>query len=124
MNFDLRLRLTPFHELTRHDAEFWGVLWSTLAAAATDDAMQMCLGPIENDEDDTGYVTYDGETFVLFLDDRMPFGMVIDYLIHELAHVHSWAHADDKEDHCDDGFGKSYAMLYRLYLDLYDNFWN
>jgi hypothetical protein len=74
---------------------------------------------IENGEDDSAYLLGDGENFDLHLDKRMPFGMVVDFIIHELAHVHSWHRADDKEDHCEE-FGKSYAILYRLYLKLYE----
>jgi hypothetical protein len=77
---------------------------------------------IENGEDDSAYMLGDGVTFTLVIDKRMPFGMITDFLIHELAHVHSWERADDKEDHCDE-FGKSWALLYRKYLKLYEHYW-
>jgi hypothetical protein len=80
----------------------------------------LSIEPIENDEDDTAYVTYDGRLFHVVIDSRMPVGMIFDYVIHELAHVHSW-HFYEHDDHGDE-FGKSYAYLYREYLKLYDKY--
>jgi hypothetical protein len=127
MNGDLKLRLKPFLKLDFDESMFWGRLLDQLGTEALTGLengghIVYCFGPIDNGEDDTGYVTGDGYEFELALDSRMPFGMVVDYLIHELAHIHSWERADDAEDHCDE-FGKSYALLHRLYIELYEEYW-
>jgi hypothetical protein len=128
MNADLKLRLRPLHQTTRQEDAFLRYLIDELGEEAllgSKDAREVnfLFEYIENGEDDSAYVTGDGETFDLHLDKRMPFGMVVDFILHELAHIHSWDRADEKEDHCDE-FGKSYALLYRLYLYLYENFWS
>jgi hypothetical protein len=93
-----------------------------MAVAGRDYNIRWWFMAIENGEDDTAYVATDDEVeFHIVLDDRMPLGMVIDYLIHELAHIHSWHHYEG-DDHGPE-FGKSQAYLYREYLKLYDFFW-
>ena len=126
MNPDLKFRLTPYPERSGADDLFFCNIAHYLCEEALLGVggvyeIRLHFHAIENDDDDTGYVIYSGETFHVHLDNRMPIGMVIDYLIHELAHVHSWHVADEHEDHCDE-FGKSYALLYREYLKLYEEF--
>jgi len=133
MNGDLQLRLKPFTAVNRTETLFFNSLVQRLSFEALDMAafgtqlyaanIELTLEEIENGEDDTGYVEYneDINTFEIHLDRRMPFGMVVDYLIHELAHVGSWSEYED-DDHGPE-FGKAYAMLYGVYLEIYENFW-
>jgi hypothetical protein len=130
MNGDLKLRLTNWEDATAEDKGFLSFLTYELAK-------ETCLGvhkpsqvsvdikykAFDLPDDDSAYMVGDGEDFEVVIDDRMPIGMMIDFLIHELAHVHSWERADEHEDHCDE-FGKSYALLYRKYLELYDEYWS
>jgi hypothetical protein len=129
MNADLELRLRPLNTSDKEGGSFIRYLMAELGPEAmgsltydSDMRVFFNIETIENGEDDSAYVIGDGTTFTLVIDKRMPFGMIVDFLIHELAHVHSWECADDKEDHCDE-FGKSYALLYRKYLELYDMYW-
>jgi hypothetical protein len=124
MNPDLERRLAPLGSLTpdinlRFANLIFDLTQTALRPHSENSAVCYHFEEIENGEDDSAYVIGDGEEFHLHLDCRMPWGMVVDFMIHELAHVHSWNVADDKEDHCDE-FGKSYALLYRRYLHLYD----
>lgn len=130
MNGDLRLRLKPLYQLTAFERDFMCYLVTELGKEAAHGVrkpetvtIDIKYMPIENGEDDSAYMLGDGTDFEVIIDSRMPFGMVVDFLIHELAHVHSWERACDDEDHCD-AFGKSYALLYRKYLELYDLFWS
>jgi hypothetical protein len=133
MNGDLRLRLRPLNQLDHKEEKFLCFLMDELGEDAAfglhgdsdaDEAtIHYYLECIENGEDDSAYMTGDGNVFNIHIDKRVPFGMVVDFLIHELAHVHSWDCADDAEDHCDE-FGKSYALLYRRYLELYEWWWS
>jgi len=129
MNGDLKLRLAEWADLSTVERAFFKYLLVELSheamlgvTADVDVQVHVQFEQIENGEDDSAYVIGDGENFEVVIDNRMPFGMMIDFLIHELAHVHSWERACEDEDHCDE-FGKSYALLYRKYLDLYDMFW-
>lgn len=133
MNSDLKLRLCPFHQLSYRDSTFFHYVVERLAReallglpvhinGASDYSVQFHFEPIENGEDDSAYVLGCGGKFDIHIDERMPTGMIIDFALHELAHLHSWTRADDNEDHCEE-FGKSYALLYRLYLQLYEEFW-
>lgn len=130
MNPDLYMRLKPFHNLTSCEQTFWRVLVSMLSKRAMcyADALDMDmrvtvnLGPIENGEDDSAYMLGDQEgNFEIYIDDRMPFGMMIDFLIHELAHVQSWF-CDEEDDHGPE-FGIAYADLYNYYILLYEKCW-
>lgn len=130
MNGDLKLRLTPISEMSKEDSDFLRFLVTELSRETMlgvykpeTVTIDVKLRPIENGEDDSAYMLGDGSDFEVVIDNRMPFGMCVDFLIHELAHVHSWERACDVEDHCDE-YGKSYALLYRKYLELYDLFWN
>lgn len=124
MNEDLRFRLTPIRSLSIEDSRNVKKVLIELAKIARENAphkrLEFYLRPIENGEDDTAYVTYDGEVFEVVIDDRMPAGMVLDYAIHEYSHIHSWFYYEE-DDHGDE-FGKSYAYLYREYLKLYDKY--
>lgn len=126
MNPDLKLRLRPFTKLSEVEYRFWLYLSNILGQEAMlncskDSIIYIRPGPVENDEDDSAYVEGDGSIFNVYIDNRMPLGMCIDFLIHELSHVRSWHH-DEEDDHGPE-FGKSYAALYRLYLDCYERFW-
>lgn len=126
MNEDLKFRLTPFQDLSGTDDIFFCKITERLCKAALTGQserkhVRAHFHPLDLEDCDTGYIeaTEGGSTFHVHLDNRMPVGMVLDYLCHELAHAHSWDVADDKEDHCEE-FGKSYAFLYREYLKLYE----
>lgn len=130
MNADLKLRLRPLYALSPTEDRFFWHLVIELGCEAqrgltvdAETSVHVEVETIENGEDDSAYVIGDGENFALHIDKRMPFGMITDFLIHELAHTHSWHVADPNEDHCDE-FGLSYALLYRKYLELYDTFWS
>jgi hypothetical protein len=134
MNGDLKLRLTKLYCLDAQEQSFYNYLVRNLSEEALlglDEegregwkcTVDVFHTYVENDGDDSAFMVGDGETFDIHIDKRMPFGMCVDFIIHELAHVHSWDRADPEEDHCEE-FGKSWALLYRLYLYLYDNFWN
>jgi hypothetical protein len=114
--------------MTADEDEFYKWLchnlgWEALRPCKEDADIFINLTYIENGEDDSAFMLGDDDhQFEIYLDKRMPFGMCIDFLIHELAHVHSWA-KDEKDDHGPE-WGKSYARLYRLYLKLYDKWFN
>lgn len=129
MNGDLQLRLKPFKRINKTEMRFFEYLVEELSIEASlglesdyDTHIFVTVEEINLDDDDTAYMEADGYEFHVYLEERCQLGTVIDYLIHELAHVHSWRRADPNEDHCDE-FGKSYALLYRKYLKLYDIFW-
>jgi hypothetical protein len=129
MNGDLRFRLLPFHKMNRIEQDFMALLIVELSEeaqynlkVAKDTKVTIHFVEVENGEDDSAFMLGDGVDFEVFIDPRMPVGMCIDFLIHELAHVHSWEAANNEEDHCDE-FGKSYALLYRRYLEIYEDFW-
>jgi len=132
MNPDLKLRLTPLYQASRQELDFLVqireeltviAMWGPLRRVSPFDIrVNYHFEYIENGEDDSAYMTGNGETFDIHIDKRMPIGMILDFIVHELAHVHSWYTGDEYEDHCDE-FGKSYALLYRGYLRLYDKFW-
>lgn len=124
---DIDLRLTPYKQATQTQNAYTIYMWCRLvertwAYMDAHAAIVKVVEEINSDDDDTAYVEYDGETFTVVLDPRLPVGMMTDYMIHELAHVASWHH-DEKDDHGPE-FGKAYAALYRHYLDAYDLFWN
>lgn len=136
MNPDLKLRLTAMDALDEQARCFWRYLINQLGHEALaalsnytheDDEKRpdivVTFEEIETDDDDSAYMTGDGQHFEVVLDPRMPFGMCLDFLLHEYSHVMSWEVADPEEDHCDE-FGKAYAHLYRLYLYLYEHFWS
>jgi hypothetical protein len=129
MNADLKLRLRPLNTHDKEEGSFLNWLIEELGQEAmlgltydSDMKITIDIEPIENGEDDSAYVIGDGTTFTATIDNRMPFGMIVDFIIHELAHVHSWDYADPNEDHCEE-FGLSYALLYRKYLELYGLYW-
>jgi hypothetical protein len=126
MNNDLKLRLTPFKELDPACKQFW--YWVVHGLMKTVDSPfkttihMVKIDPPAHPDDDTGFVEFVKPEFHVYLDNRMPFGMVVDYLIHELAHVGTWW-VNEPEDH-GPMFGVEYARLYREYLNLYDTFWS
>lgn len=122
MNEDLKQRLMPLEQFI----EIYPDTFDTLVYGLIDftstfipNPISLRFEPVETKDDDSAYMTYDGKVFEVVIDSRMPFGMVTDFLIHELAHVLSWDSANPKEDHCDE-FGMAYAALYREYLKLYE----
>lgn len=129
MNPDLEMQLTPYQELTRKERGFWNLLCTKLGERALfyerlqhDCWVEYTFAPIELEDDDSAYMLGDNEGgFEVFIDSRMPFGMMIDFLLHELAHVQSWA-MDEDDDHGPE-FGIAYADLYTKYLELYENYW-
>lgn len=124
MNIDLKFRLTNTDKLSESERSAVNEITVELMLLAIetmpDSFVRVKIIPIENGEDDTAYVTFDGEYFIVVIDSRMPIGMIFDLLLHELAHVHSWHH-DELNDHGEE-FGKSYAYLYRKYLKLYEEY--
>jgi len=125
MNYDLELRLTRFDLMSLGEKTFWNYLFEGFVEAIDSEypinLHMVLIDPPVYPDDDTGFVEFvDGE-FEVYLDHRMPLGMCIDYLIHELAHVGTWF-VNEPEDH-GPMFGVEYARLYRLYLELYDRYW-
>lgn len=116
MNPDLKFRLENLETCNYMDKLFFTLVVQGLLKCV-EDKTTIHFQPIENGEDDSAYVEYDGEVFNVVIDNRMPLGMILDFCLHEIAHVHSWHHYE-KDDHGPE-WGKSYAMLYREYLKLY-----
>ena len=128
MNKDLELRLTPWQRMTEEHHEFFTWLchnlgWFAMKPCKEGANILIYVEYIPDDgEDDTAYMLGDDEhQFEIYLDKRLPLGMLIDYLCHEMAHVRSWHH-DEPDDHGPE-FGRAYAAIYRKYLDLYDMWW-
>jgi hypothetical protein len=124
MNYDLQLRLTKLDDLDSEEYAFGQFVIDGLVPLAAPGCIcvEIIMDEIENGEDDTAYVETDDDLeFRVYLDNRMPFGMVVDYLLHELAHIASWPFQED-DDHGDE-WGKAHAMLYRRYLELYEEYW-
>lgn len=128
MNKALELRLTPWQHMTEEHHEFFKWLcynlgWFAMKPCKEDASILIYVEYLPDDgEDDTAYILGDDEhQFEIYLDKRLPLGMLIDYLIHEMAHVRSWHH-DEKDDHGPE-FGRAYAAMYRKYLYLYDMWW-
>jgi len=126
MNDDLKLRLTPFTKMNMGQTMWWQQMVMGLTDATGSEypvnVVMLEIDPPEYPDDDTGFVEFDDKEFVIYLDERMPIGMCIDYLQHELAHVASW-HVNEPEDH-GPHFGVELARLYREYLTLYDQLWD
>jgi hypothetical protein len=126
MNYDLELRLTPYQGLSLGEKTFWEFLCDELVDCV-DSGYHITIHMLDIDppnypDDDTGFVEYlEYGQFAVYLDHRMPLGMCIDYLIHELAHVGTWF-VNEPEDH-GPMFGVEYARLYRRYLELYGQYW-
>jgi hypothetical protein len=130
MNEDLKLRLIPFADLDTNGQMWWGHIAGKLSDSIRSwypiKIHMVVIDPPDHPDDDTGYVEFDDsaelKAFDVYLDNRMPIGMVMDYLIHELAHVGTWF-VHEPEDH-GPMFGVEYARLYREYLTLYDQYWD
>ena len=123
MNEDLEFRLVYF-DSKKHVPYLQSMVDELIKVCRpTVQLVAINLNAIENGEDDTAYILGDGFEFEVFIDSRMPLGMITDYIIHEISHADSWWVGDDEEDHCDE-FGKSYAKLYRKYLEFYDDWWS
>lgn len=123
MNEDLKLRLAKFNKEEHLDYIKALTKVLMLTCRNTVEEVSYYIEEIENGEDDTAYILGDGFKFDVYIDNRMPVGMITDYILHELAHADSWWVGDDEEDHCDE-FGKSYAKLYRRYLEFYEEYFN
>lgn len=117
MNPDLEFRLSTISNASVENSKFFADIVRNLCAL-TDKTVILQYDHIENDEDDSAYVTREAEVFIIVLDSRMPYGMIIDLLIHELAHVDSW-HLEEEDDH-GLGWGVTYAHYYRKYLKIYE----
>jgi len=129
VNKDLKLRLTPWVLRSQEQGDFFFFLaynlgWFALKKCKQDAEITLYFENLDDDEDDDTAYMYgdDDHQFEIYLDLRLPFGMMIDYLIHEMAHVRSWRH-NEKDDHGPE-FGRAYAAIYRKYLKLYDLWWN
>ena len=127
MNPDLKLRLKPLNKLTTPETKFLDFLCFNLGQEALlgcpgDETVSISFRPIEEDEDDSAYVIKKNSNYQVVIDNRMPFGMCVDFILHELAHCHSWHH-NEENDHGPE-WGKSFALLYTYYLELYEAFWN
>ena len=132
MNADLKLRLTPFTEMDMTQTMWWEQMVAGLSDSLRSwypiHVHMIEIDPPEHPDDDTGYIEFDDslpheeKAFHVYLDKRMPLGMCIDYLIHELAHAGSWF-VNEPEPH-GPHFGTEWAKLYRKYLFLYDQLWD
>lgn len=116
MNLDFKRRLKPFTKLAQKEWRFLEAFEDRLIEETTTKWVTIRYEPIESDGDDTAYVTHDGEFQVVF-DNRLQFGMILDYLLHEFAHVGTWF-MNEKDDH-GPMFGVEWARLYRIYLQMY-----
>ena len=66
-----------------------------------------------------GDVTLEDRRFTVRLEIRWPLSVIIDTLIHELAHIRSWPFAKlwrDRPAHSSE-FGIAYAAIYRFVVD-------
>lgn len=120
MNLDLKRRLKTVAMFNGLERRFLLHFQHTLHKAV--DIWQVVtvkFEMIQGDEDDTAYVqAYDDGSFEVVIDQRLSFGEMCDYLVHEFAHVGTWA-LDEPDDH-GPGWGVEYARLYRLYLEVYE----
>jgi len=130
MNPDLAWRLTPF---SSGEPKQWlnGLFKALTKECDNSGAMgrtyrvNFDLEEIENGEDDTAYVEYDGVAeFWIVIDLRCNVGTIADYLIHEMAHVDRWIAEDNgywkEEDDHGPLWGESYAKMYRAYIKYYE----
>lgn len=126
MNADLKLRLAYLEHATNKEKRFIEYCIKHISKVMKSpypiDVFMCAIDPPQYPDDDTGFVEFDGYDFTIKLDRRMPIGMILDYLIHEMAHVGTWF-VNEPEDH-GPMFGVEYARLYRYYLRLYDIFWS
>jgi len=116
MNPDLKFRLERYETCSHTDRVFFIHLVQKLLGHVKH-TTNIDFQPIENGEDDSAYVEYDGNIFNVVIDSRMPLGMMLDFCLHELAHVISWRKWE-KDDHGPE-WGKAYAYMYRKYLEIY-----
>ena len=66
-----------------------------------------------------GHVMLHRRRFIIRIDPLLPWEIAVDYLLHEWAHCHAWAHQKiDKErpDHSDE-WGLAYARIYRRFYE-------
>lgn len=125
MNPDLRLRLNhyPSKKAERFFDALTDAMWKKCRRPKGSTGV-ITVGEVKGN-DDTGYVVYDYRLnrFYITIDIRLDFGSRCDYLVHEMAHVDCWTRTENKEeDHCM-VWGAAYAKMYRLYLQLYEEFW-
>lgn len=122
MDGDLELRLQPFLDIDGPDYAFWQHLCRVMVKdCACEAEVVIETREILEDSDDTAFVEYNGTRFTVVLDERLPFGMVVDYLIHELAHVATWF-VNERDPH-GPHWGVEYARMYRKYIKTYEKFW-
>lgn len=128
MNIDLQLRMTALDDLDGFICDYCGNTARDFLEAFEQrlidetvnvvDYVAVSYEPIESHEDDTAYVTLEGDHFAVVIDDRLQFGTVCDYLLHEFAHIGTWF-VNEYDDH-GPIFGVEWARLYRIYLEMYE----
>lgn len=119
---DLEFRLIPFTEIDDQECEFWDQLCSVMVRdCACGHPIDIDVREINEDEDDSAFVEWNGDRFTVVIDERLPFGMVTDFLIHELAHVATWF-VNERDPH-GPHWGVEYARMYRKYIKTYERYW-
>jgi len=85
--------------------------------------IKVCRMPLQRDlgvpRRTFGDVTLEDRKFTVRLEIRWPLSVIIDTLIHELAHIRSWPFAKlwrDRPAHSSE-FGIAYAAIYRFVVD-------
>lgn len=123
MNSDLKRRLTPYVDIGDQDRGFLQALEQRLynEMPSECDAVKVFYQAINQEDDDTAYVTFHGDYFKVVLDHRLSFGTICDYLLHEFAHIGTWF-VNEEDDH-GPIFGVEWARLYRIYLEMYDYYY-
>jgi hypothetical protein len=122
MNPDLKRRLKTVARFNGLERRFLLHFQFTLCKEIgcwAEEAVTVRFEMIQGDEDDTAYVQkYDDGSYEVVIDQRLSFGEMCDYMIHEFAHVGTWC-MDEPDDH-GPLWGMEYAKLYRLYLAVYE----
>lgn len=133
MNEDLRMRLT--HTPTPEEERFFDALCIDLTREADVDygINVFYKDIIENGEDDSAFVEFNGNEFTIYIDARLDFGSRIDMAIHEFAHIAAWEEDEHQTKVCARGvdestyhsmyWGEQYARMYQKYLKTYKTFW-
>ena len=124
MNPDLKRRLKTVDRFDGMDRRFLLHFQAMLQKeVGTGNIVTTRLEMIQGDEDDTAYVQkYDDGSYEIVIDQRLSFGEICDYLVHEFAHVGSW-YWDEPDDHGPE-WGIEYARLYRCYLKIYEEWFS
>jgi hypothetical protein len=122
LNTDFKRRLKRLGQLSNKEWRFLEALEDRLIAETTDRWIVIEYTKIDTKDDDTAFVDFDGEEFHLVVDERLQFGTITDYLLHEFAHIGTWF-VGERDDH-GPIFGVEWARLYRIYLKLYDKWFD